>query len=163
MILTDIRFCTQDDVGRILEVDRTSPYPWPERVIARDLLAGLRGLSYLGAFATVTDRLLGYAVLGDEKGSGLLMNLVVVPEYQRCGIGVQLLMAAAECAADMGFGSLNLRVRYSNHAALALYRGMGFRNDAARESFYSDGDTAFFMTLKLPLVFPKDQEGEDEA
>ncbi len=151
MIVADIRFCTKDDVGRIIEVDRTSPHPWPERVIARDLLAGGRGLSYIGAFASAGDRLLGYAVLGDEQGNGLLMNLVVVPEYRRQGLGSQLLVAVAECAADMNFSRLDLRVRYSNHAALALYRGLGFKGDATRESFYSNGDAALFMSLRLPL------------
>lgn len=152
MIVADIRFCTEEDVGRIIEVDRTSPYPWPERVIARDFLAGSRGLSYIGAFASAAeDRLLGYAVLGDDKGHGLLMNLVVVPAYRRQGLGSQLLVAVAECAADMNFPRLDLRVRYSNHAALALYRSLGFRGDKTRESFYSNGDAALFMSLKLPL------------
>lgn len=153
MIVTDIRFCSEGDVGRIIEVDRTSPHPWPERVIVRDFLAGSRGLSYIGAFAPDGgDRLLGYAVLGDENGHGLLMNLVVVPAYRRQGIGSQLVVAAAECAADFRFPQLDLRVRCSNYAALALYRGVGFRGDAMRESFYNNGDVALFMSLKLPLV-----------
>lgn len=152
MIFTEIRFCTEENVTQVLEVDRTSPHPWPERIIARDLLGGSTGLSYLGAFApTAEGTLLGYAVLGDEKGNGLLMNLVVLPQYRRRGIGMQLVVAAAECAAGMGFGLLVLRVRTLNHAALALYRGLGFRGDAAQEYHYSDGDVATYMHVVLPL------------
>ncbi|MDR1874146.1 MAG: GNAT family N-acetyltransferase [Synergistaceae bacterium] len=157
MLLTDIRFCTQDHLDQILAADRTSLHPWPERVISLDLVGGAGSLSYLGAFAPMGDRLLGYAVLGEEKGNGLLMNLVVVPEYRRRGIGQQLVVSVAECAVELGFPRLTLRVRYSNHAALRLYRSLGFRSDATRESFYSNGDVAFFMSLKLPLVLKGDE------
>ncbi|MDR3264583.1 MAG: GNAT family N-acetyltransferase [Synergistaceae bacterium] len=149
MILTDIRFCTRDDLDQILAVDELSSHPWPREVIVSDLTGEESDLTYLGAFA-VDDRLLGYAVLGMEKGDGLLMNLMVVPEHRRLGLGLQLVVAVAECAAELGYSRLSLRVRYSNHAALALYRSLGFRGDAAQESFYSDGDIAFFMSLKLP-------------
>jgi ribosomal-protein-alanine N-acetyltransferase len=153
LILADIRFCAKTDLERILKVERTSPHPWSERVITRDLVIGDTGLSYIGAFAPAAqDKLLGYAVLGDEKGNGLLMNLVVLPEHQRCGFGTQLVVAAAECASDMGFFSLVLRVRVSNVAALTLYRNLGFKADATRESFYSDGDVAQYMSAKLPLT-----------
>ncbi|MDR1376664.1 MAG: GNAT family N-acetyltransferase [Synergistaceae bacterium] len=153
MILANIVFCTEDDLGQILEVDQTSPYPWPKSVITRDLVVGDTGLSYIGAFTSAAkDKLLGYAVLGDEKGNGLLMNLTVLPEYRRRGLGTQLTVAAAECASDMRFPMLVLRVRISNFAALALYRRLGFKTDATRESFYSDGDVAQYMSVKLPLV-----------
>jgi ribosomal protein S18 acetylase RimI-like enzyme len=157
LILADIRFCTRENLRQILEVDRTSPHPWPEGVISRDLVVGDTGLSYLGGFAPAAEnKLVGYAVLGDEKGNGLLMNLVIVPKYRRCGFGAQLVVAAAECAAEMGFATLVLRVRLSNFAALALYRSLGFRTDATRESFYSDGDVAQYMSAKLPLVISED-------
>ena len=153
MLIAEIRFCTGEDVARVVEVDKTSPYPWPEQIIAKDLLSEEAGLSYVGAFATGdSGRLLGYAVLGSEKGGGLLMNLVVLPHYRRQGIGIQLLVAVAECAAEMGFSSLALRVRESNYAALALYRSLGFKGDATRGGFYSNGDAAQYMSLKLPLV-----------
>ena len=161
MILADIRFCEKEDVGQVLEVDRTAPYPWPESVISRDLGAGdidvfpLPGLSYLGAFARSQNKLLGYAVLGDEKGNGILMNLVVVPAYRRWGLGSQLVVAVAECAWDMGFPALVLRARASNFAALTLYRGLGFETDVVsgtQEDFYSDGDKVQYMRLKLPLT-----------
>lgn len=153
MFLADIRFCTQANLDQILAVDRISPHPWPERVIIRDLVERDARISYLGAFAPMEEeKLLGYAVLGDEKGNGLLMNLVILPEYRRHGVGSQLVVAVSECAVDWGFLSLVLRVRLSNHAALALYRTLGFKADARRESFYSNGDVAQYMSAKLPLT-----------
>jgi ribosomal-protein-alanine N-acetyltransferase len=160
LILANILFCTKDDLEQILEINQTSPYPWSEYIVRRDLVVGDTGLSYIGAFAPAAeDKLLGYAVLGDEKGKGLLMNLAVLPEHRRRGFGAQLTAAAAACASDMGFSTLILRVRASNFAALALYRSLGFKTDATQESFYSNGDVAQYMSVKLPLVIGKEDWG----
>jgi ribosomal protein S18 acetylase RimI-like enzyme len=151
-LLADIRFCTERDAVWILEVDKTSPYPWPPRTIARDLRNGAE-LTYLGAFATGEEEmLLGYAVLGGENGDGLLMNVVVLPEYRRRGVGMQLVAAAAECAFALACPSLVLRVRPSNRAALELYRSLGFVRGVRRERYYSNGESAQQMSLKLPLL-----------
>jgi len=153
VLLVDIRFCAREDVDHILVLDRVSPHPWPESVIIRDLIAGDSNVSYIGAFAPADENmLLGYAALGEEKGNGLLMNLMVSPQYRRRGIGCQLVVASAELASDLGFSKLALRVRLTNYAALALYRGLGFRCDATRDGFYSDGDVAGYMSVNLPLV-----------
>jgi len=153
VFLAVIDFCTKENFDQVLAVEQTSPYPWSDRVIRRDLFVGNSGLSYLGAFAPLgKNRLLGYAVLGEERGSAHLMNLTVLPEYRRRGIGMQLIVAVAECAVEMGFKSLALRVRFSNYAARILYVNLGFRTDKRHESFYSDGDVAHYMRVKLPLV-----------
>ena len=152
MLIADIRFCEREDATQVLAVDKTSSYPWPQNIIVRDLLAGDSGISYIGAFAPADEKmLLGYAVLGEENGSGLLMNLAVLPQYRRLGVGVQLVVAAAEFAYYLGFLKLVLRVRLTNHAAMALYRGLGFRCDATRDGFYSDGNAAGYMSVGLPL------------
>ena len=152
MLIADIRFCEKENVDQILAVNRLSPYPWSENIIIRDLLAGDSKISYIGAFAPVDESmLLGYAALGEEDGNCLLMNLVVLPQYRRRGIGVQLAVASAELASALGFLRLVLRVRLTNYAALALYRELGFRSDATRDGFYSDGNAARYMSVKLPL------------
>jgi ribosomal-protein-alanine N-acetyltransferase len=135
VFFADIRFCTESDAAQVLEIDKTSPYPWPARTIVRDRRNGAE-LTDLGAFATGEEKnLLGYAVLGNEKGNGLLMNVVVLPEYRRHGLGMQLVVAAAECAFALACSSLVLRVRASNRAALELYRGLGFVYGEKRERY----------------------------
>jgi ribosomal protein S18 acetylase RimI-like enzyme len=152
VFLADIRFCTERDTARILEVDKTSPHPWPAQTIVRDLRNGAE-LTYLGAFATGEEEtLLGYAVLGNENGNGLLMNVVVLPEYRRRGVGMQLVVAAAECASALACPSLVLRARPSNRAALELYRSLGFVRGERRERYYSNGEPAQQMSLRLPLL-----------
>jgi len=157
VLVANIRFCEREDVDQILAVDRKSPYPWPENIIIRDLIVGDSRTSYIGAFAPIDgNMLLGYAVLGEEKGNGLLMNLVVSPQYHRRGIGVQLVVASAELASSLGFLKLVLRVRLTNYAAIGLYRELGFSIDATRDGFYSDGSAARYMSVKLPLGLKSD-------
>jgi ribosomal-protein-alanine N-acetyltransferase len=152
VLLADIHFCTKDDAAQVMELDKTSPHPWPAQTIVRDLRNGAE-LTYLGAFSTgETEKLLGYAVLGSEKGSGLLMNVVVLPEYRRRGLGTQLVVAAAECASALACPSLVLRVRSSNFAAQDLYRALGFVCVEKRERYYRNGEPAQQMSLKLPLL-----------
>jgi ribosomal protein S18 acetylase RimI-like enzyme len=177
VLFTDIRFCTELDAARVLEVDRTSPHPWPAQTIARDLRNGAE-LTYLGAFAPRAfaprafaprafaprafatgeeEKLLGYAVLGSEKKNGLLMNVVVLPEYRRRGVGIQLVVAAAECASALAWPALVLRVRPSNRAALELYKDLGFVCGEKRERYYSNGEVAQQMSLKLPLLLEEQE------
>jgi ribosomal protein S18 acetylase RimI-like enzyme len=152
VLVVDIHFCDKDDVGQVLAVNLASLHPWPENLIVRDILVKDTRISYIGAFAPADGKtLLGYAALGEENGNGLLMNLEVLPQYRRWGIGAQLVVASSELAAEQGFLKLNLRVRLANRAALALYRSLGFRREATRDGFYSDGSAAEYMSAKLPL------------
>ena len=157
MLVANIRFCEKEDIDQILAVDRKSPHPWAESIIIRDLLVGDTRISYIGAFAPMDESmLLGYAALGEEDGNALLMNLVVLPQYRRRGIGVQLVAASAELAFSLGFLKLVLKVRLANYAAMVLYRGLGFSSDATRGSYYSDGSAARYMSVKLPLDLKSD-------
>ncbi|MCR5347868.1 MAG: GNAT family N-acetyltransferase [Fretibacterium sp.] len=136
-----------------MELNDLSPCPWPESVMAGDFDENSDvGISYLGAFSTgAGKKLLGYAVLGREKGEGLLMALMVRPELRRRGIGAQLLAAVGDCASYLGFVRLRLRVRRSNAPALALYRGMSFVQRSVSRRYYADGEDAIVMSARLPL------------
>ncbi|MDR1741795.1 MAG: GNAT family N-acetyltransferase [Synergistaceae bacterium] len=147
MVLVDVRFCGSSDLGEVVKVDGTSPYPWPEEVIQKDIADG--ALIYIGAFYGAS--LLGYSALGADGGSGLLMNLVVEPRHRGLGIGSQLVVAAAECALSMGYPTMLLSVRSSNEAAISLYVGLGFVWLERRERYYSNGDAALRMGAALPL------------
>ena len=137
-----------------MELNGLSPCPWPESVMAGDFdESSNAGITYLGAFATgPSQALLGYAVLGREKGDGLLMAIIVRPELRRRGIGSQLLVAVGDCAAYLGFDHLRLRVRKSNAPALALYKGMSFTQRSVSRKYYANGEDAIVMSARLPLT-----------
>ena len=153
MYLPEIDFLTYDDLPAILRLNAGAEYSWPEEVIRADLSQDSQNeATYIGAFANTAEApLLGYAVLGREGRAGLLMWLLVDKNYQRQGIGSQLLLAVSDCAIYMNFRVLRLRVRKSNAGAIALYSGMSFRTERVREGYYSNGDDALVMSAVLPL------------
>ena len=153
MYLPEIDFLTFEDLPAVLRLNAEVPYSWPEDVIRSDLSQDSQNeAAYIGAFATTAEApLLGYAVLGREDRAGLLMWLLVDREYQRRGIGSQLLLAVSDCAVYMNFRMLRLRVRKSNTGAIALYESMSFKAERVRQGYYSNGDDALVMSARLPL------------
>ena len=153
MYVPDIDFLTFNDLPDILRINAASSCSWPEEVIRSDLAQDSDNeTTYLGAFATTAEApLLGYAVLGREKRSGLLMALVVDSIYRRKGIGRQLLMAVSDCAVYLKFRRLKLKVRKSNSGAIALYTQMSFVGETVRRGYYSNGEDAIIMSAGLPL------------
>ena len=153
MYLPEIDFLTFEDLPAVLRLNAEVPYSWPEDVIRSDLSQDSQNeAAYIGAFATTAEApLLGYAVLGREDRAGLLMWLLVDREYQRRGIGSQLLLAVSDCAVYMNFRMLRLRVRKSNTGAIALYESMSFKSERVRQGYYSNGDDALVMSARLPL------------
>ena len=156
MFVPDINFLTLNDLPGILRINAGLSWSWPEEVIRSDLSQDSNSeLSYIGAFATnpsMEAPLLGYAVLGREKRSGVLMALLVDKHFQRRGIGSQLLLAVSDCAVYLNMKRLILRVRKSNVAAIALYSAMSFTSERVRQGYYSNGEDAIVMSAKLPLI-----------
>ncbi|WP_151733677.1 GNAT family N-acetyltransferase ['Paenibacillus yunnanensis' Narsing Rao et al. 2020] len=68
------------------------------------------------------------------------INIAVHPDYQRRGIGRELIAAVKRHAAENGIRKLRLRVLSSNAPAMAFYRKCGFAEEGRlREEFYLGG------------------------
>lgn len=106
--------------------------PWSENAL--ELFAGDGAF----AFAAVSrDRVpLGYAGMLIAADEGQLLNLAVLPEARRQGIGAALLSALLSEAERRGLRSVSLEVRVSNQAAIRLYERFGFRSVGVRKHFY---------------------------
>lgn len=121
-----------EDVSEVVEIERRSfSQPWEESTFRR-LLANDRAR----AWTARADRVLGYAVLWRAGRGAQLGNLAVAPDARRRGLGRRLVRTALEAARSAGAEHVTLEVRESNRAALALYRGMGFRLLDRREDYY---------------------------
>ena len=156
MYLPRIDFLNINHLSDILRINEKSGVSWSEDVIKADLKNNSQNeITYIGAFATnpsMEAPLLGYAVLGREKRSGVLMALLVDKHFHRKGIGSQLLLAVSDCAVYLNMKRLILRVRKSNIAAIALYSAMSFTSERVRQGYYSNGEDAIVMSAKLPLI-----------
>ena len=110
----------------------------------------------IGAFSLSDDKLIGYGILDVSKKISCILNIIVIEEHRRKGIGSQILLALSEVAEAYGCKRIKLRVRLNNTPALSLYAMFGFARDKIIQNYYSDGENALLMSTSLPLYIPED-------
>lgn len=143
-----IRFSEIKDVRELIHLDHmiwtedTSPGPLIWRSQEDYLLNAPPGSQLV---ALKDDKLCGYVGFGcpsrmESNRHVCEVNIAVHPDYQRLGIGRQLIEAIKEHAADNAIRKLRLRVLSCNESALSFYRKCGFVEEGRlREEFYLGG------------------------
>lgn len=81
-------------------------------------------------------RIVAYGVLMLAPGEAQILNLSVVPDARREGIGRVLLRQFVEDARWLDAGQIFLEVRASNVVAIRLYEAEGFAPVARRVGYY---------------------------
>jgi ribosomal-protein-alanine N-acetyltransferase len=123
------------DLRRVAAIENeVSPSPWGRRLFADCLHVGYDCQVLAGL-----DTIIGFSVTSVAAAEGHLLNLAVVPEYQRRGYGRKLLEAAWQAALDRGATCLFLEVRVSNGRAIRLYEAAGFQVVGMRREYYQRG------------------------
>ena len=79
------------------------------------------------------------------------MNLAVSAPFRRQGIAARLVCSALRMGLDHKASRAMLEVRASNQEALALYRGLGFRETARRIRYYTNPDEDAVLMDMVPL------------
>jgi len=125
----------ESDIEAVLAAERRIyEFPWTRGNFADSLAAGYSSWVCRDADDAVP---LAYGVMLLVLDEAHLLNLSVVPERRRQGVGLALLrhffcVAKAHSAHDMF-----LEVRQSNLAAMALYESCGFRAIGRRRGYYA--------------------------
>jgi ribosomal-protein-alanine N-acetyltransferase len=147
------------DFDRVLELERTlfGAGAWTYGMLA-DELAGL-GRWYVVAelagpeamrYGAGRRPVIGYAGLWFDGDVAQVMTIGVDPEYQRLGVGRELLRALVDRSRQLGASAVLLEVRVDNEPALALYRAFGFEQIGLRRRYYQPEDKdAYTMRLDL--------------
>jgi ribosomal-protein-alanine N-acetyltransferase len=113
-----------------------------------------------GYWASVGERegrILVYGVLMLAAGEAQVLNLSVVPDARRSGLGRSLLRRFVAVAVERGAEQIFLEVRAGNAAAIALYAAEGFVPVARRTGYYpvpaadAPREDALVMRASLPL------------
>ena len=110
---------------------RSHAAPWSERNFRDALAAG-----YSARVGLRGDRIVAYGVLMLGPGEAQLLNLSVVPDARRMGLGRALLQQFIDDARRLYADQLFLEVRVGNRAAIALYEAAGFVSIARRVAYY---------------------------
>ena len=84
-------------------------------------------------------RIVAYGVLMLAPGEAQLLNLSVVHEARREGLGATLLELFIDDARRLGAEHVFLEVRVSNDPAITLYEGAGFACVGRRNGYYPGG------------------------
>ena len=80
---------------------------------------------------------------------GRVFWLAVRPGFQSRSIGMRLMLEVLQTFRQMGALSVTLEVRVSNKKAQSLYSMLGFRMIGICPAYYSDGEAAIIMKMRL--------------
>ena len=132
---TRIRPMEFGDIDRIMEIERLCfATPWFREAMESELnnaaarylvlLEDGQPCAYAGAWVVI-----------DE---GHVTNVAVHPAARRRGYGKAVLRALIALLRELGVTYMTLEVRVSNEAAIALYKGLGFKKAGVRKGYYED-------------------------
>lgn len=92
----------------------------------------------------------GYLIAREMAGESEILNLAVVPEARRAGLGRMLLDDGLARLRDRGAQRVWLEVRESNAAAQALYARRGFTTAGRRRRYYrAPVEDALILSMDL--------------
>ncbi len=143
-----IRAATTADLPALAHIEALcSAQAWSEAALAAQLAQPGSALFV----ASIYNELLGYAALSSAADEGELLNLAVLPQHRRAGLGPLLLARVIEEARNRALACLFLEVRAGNAPALALYARLGFLPVGLRKGYYQHPqEDALLMRLLLP-------------
>lgn len=146
-----LRDATAAELPALLALESAFP---GDRMRARQLRHHLHNPRARLRVALLGGLVVGSSLLLVRAGSrrARLYSIAVHPDARGRGLGRQLLADAEACAQARGCTTLALEVRADNAAALALYRGAGYRVERLLAGYYEDGGDG--VRLGRPLGGP---------
>lgn len=120
--------------GQIADLEKQCfSAPWSEQSIITELTNPLS----LWIVAVEGEKVVGYVGSQSVMGEADMMNLAVLPQYRRKGIGTKLVCLLIAMLKEKNVHSLTLEVRASNESAISLYKMLGFNQVGRRPNYYS--------------------------
>lgn len=121
-----------DDLGYVSVLEgEIHAAPWTLGNFRDALLAGYHTL-----VGEREHRIVAFGVLMLAPGEAQILNLSVVPDNRRTGLGRAMLGRFLAAARERGAEQCFLEVRASNAPAIALYRNEGFVVVGRRDGYY---------------------------
>ena len=94
--------------------------------------------------------LAGYVSVYHTRDEVEILNIAIVPDMRRKGLGRHLLRLVLRLARKMGMNKISLEVREGNAPAIALYDACGFTCAGKRRKYYVDtGEDALIYICSL--------------
>ncbi len=144
-----LRPATTEDLSAILQIEtQVYPNPWTEEHFRLELT---KPYSHFLVFTDdETDSIVaGYLVAWVMFDECQILNIATGLNYRGLGLAKQMIQKVVSIVAKKEIKKVVLDVRKSNAAAIQLYQQMNFNITHVRKEFYSNGEDAYQMTLRL--------------
>jgi ribosomal-protein-alanine N-acetyltransferase len=136
-----VRPMSAADVDSAVELALSLPqapqWPRPAYLAAIDPAALVRRVA-LVAEKTEIGAIIGFVLASVVSPTAELESIAVSPMFQRRSVARRLFDALVVELKQVGATEVNLEVRASNQAAIALYRTLGFLEAGRRPGYYAD-------------------------
>lgn len=148
-----LRLARLGDAPRIANLSRTLieaglPWSWTPRRVANHM----RSREHLTVIATDGGELAGFVLAQFGTRAVHVALLGCAPEYQRHGLGRQLIAWVEESAAIAGLFVMQLEVRADNQQARRFYAKLGYRETARTAGYYSGVEDAIRLERDLAIA-----------
>ncbi|MDP3130598.1 MAG: ribosomal protein S18-alanine N-acetyltransferase [Bacillota bacterium] len=144
-----IRFMSIDDIPKIVAEDRRILGQTLGEKTLRTELADNPFTEYYVLEDKVTKAFYGHVSVWIDTPLAQIINIYIVPEQQRAGLGTFLIEFVLTLLKSRGCNTLTLEVRPTNAAAIAFYQKFGFTKMTVRKQYYEDGEDADLMLLNF--------------
>jgi [ribosomal protein S18]-alanine N-acetyltransferase len=141
-----IRWMIRRDMPEVLNIEKECfEFPWLEE----DFVNCLRQRNCIGMVAEHDDRVVGFMIYELHKTRIHVLNFVVAKDFQRRGVGSQMLAKLAAKLSTQRRSRIVLEVRETNLSAQLFFRENGFRAISVLRSYYADTpEDAYIMQYR---------------
>ena len=142
----------REDIDQVLAIERvTFPFPWGRKAFETELEnPNARNIVVKEKRADGADSVVGYVCFWLVVDEIHIMNIAVLPEYRRQGIGAKLLQEVLSEGRQQQCKVATLEARPSNRPAILFYEKFGFKVVGRRRGYYSEtGEDALIMSRNL--------------
>ncbi len=142
--MINIIYMNLEHIDEVSELEQMCFYtPWTKKDFIKEISENKLAIYIV---AIDNKKVVGYAGMWHIVDEGHITNIAVMPQYQHCGVGSELIKKLIDIAVAKKMVGLTLEVRIGNLSAQKLYTKFGFRPEGIRKRYYSDtGEDAIIM------------------
>ncbi len=152
-----VRPMSESDINEVYRINKSSftTDAWSRDAIEREFK-----LPYSVRFVLESDgKVIGYCVIWLIKGEAFIMSIAIDKNLRGRGLGRYFMEKIIDDLRNRAQTFL-LDVRKSNLPAIRLYRSLGFSIVKERKKFYSDGENALLMELRIDRIKENEDKGK---
>lgn len=128
-----LRAMRESDLAHVLAVENSAyEFPWTLGIFRDCLRVGY----HCYVFETAAGRIIGHGIMSVAAGECHILNVCVRPDWQRQGLGGEMVEHLCELARRKGARMVLLEVRASNAVAYRVYNRLGFDEVGIRHNYY---------------------------